>query len=69
MVGRYYDERVGYFATSFDDYGTEEHSKVRRAFINRYRLEKKYPLEAVSEPVTPIMFYLSREVPDRGGRT
>lgn len=65
MVGRYYDERVGYFATPFDDYGTEEHSKVRRAFINRYRLEKKYPLEAISEPVQPIVFYLSREVPDR----
>jgi hypothetical protein len=65
MVGRYYDERVGYFATSFDDYGTEEHSKIRRAFINRYRLEKKYPLEALSEPVKPIVFYLSREVPDR----
>jgi uncharacterized protein DUF4953/uncharacterized protein DUF5117/uncharacterized protein DUF5118 len=65
MVGRYYDERVGYFATPFDDYGTLEHSKVRRAFINRYRLEKKYPLEAVSEPITPIVFYLSREVPDQ----
>jgi hypothetical protein len=65
MVGRYYDERVGYFATPFDDYGTSEHSKVRRAFINRYRLEKKFPLEAVSEPITPIVFYLSREVPDQ----
>ena len=65
MLGRYEDERVGYFSTAFDDYGTNEHSKVRRAFINRYRLEKKDPQAEVSEPVTPIVFYLSPEVPDR----
>jgi hypothetical protein len=65
MLGRYEDERVGYFSTPFDDYGTDEHSKVRRAFINRYRLEKKDPQAAVSEPVTPIVFYLSHEVPDK----
>jgi Met-zincin/Domain of unknown function (DUF5117)/Domain of unknown function (DUF5118) len=65
MTGRYYDERVGYFATPFDDYGTKEHSKVRRAFINRYRLEKKDPAATVSEVVKPIVFYLSHEVPDK----
>jgi uncharacterized protein DUF4953/uncharacterized protein DUF5117/uncharacterized protein DUF5118 len=65
MVGRYEDERVGYFSTPFDDYGTDEHGKVRRAFINRYRLEKKDPKAAVSDPVTPIVFYLSQEVPDK----
>ena len=65
MLGRYEDERVGYFSTPFDDYGTNEHGKVRRAFINRYRLEKKDPNAEVSEPVTPIVFYLSHEVPDK----
>ncbi|HTS53927.1 MAG TPA: zinc-dependent metalloprotease [Burkholderiales bacterium] len=65
MVGRYEDERVGYFSTPFDDYGTDEHGKVRRAFINRYRLEKKDQKAAVSDPVTPIVFYLSPEVPDK----
>ena len=65
MRGRYYDERVGYFATPFDDYGTEEHGRVRRAFIQRYRLEKKDPRSEMSEPVKPITFYLSREVPDK----
>jgi hypothetical protein len=62
---RYWDERVGYFATYFDDYGSASHGKVQRGFINRYRLEKKDPSAAVSEPVKPIVFYLSREVPDR----
>lgn len=65
MRGRYEDERVGYFSTPFDDYGTNEHGKVRRAFINRYRLEKKDPSAAVSDPVQPIVFYLSHEVPDK----
>jgi hypothetical protein len=65
MLGRYEDERVGYFSTPFDDYGTNEHGKVRRAFINRYRLEKKDRNAEVSEPVTPIVFYLSHEVPDK----
>jgi len=65
MLGRYEDERVGYFSTSFDDYGTNEHGKVRRAFINRYRLVRKNPNAELSEPVTPIVFYLSHEVPDK----
>jgi hypothetical protein len=65
MRGRYYDERIGYYATPFDDYGTHEHGRVRRAFINRYRLEKKDPGAEVSEPVKPIVFYISREVPEK----
>jgi hypothetical protein len=65
MQGRYYDERVGYYATPFDDYGTAEHGRVRRAFINRYRLEKKDPNAEVSEAVKPIVFYISREVPEK----
>ena len=65
MHGRYWDERVGYFAVSFDDYGTDEHGKVSRGFIQRYRLEKNDPSAEVSEPVKPIVFYLTSEVPDK----
>ena len=65
MQGRYADDRVGYFTESFSDYGTRTPGAVRRAYIQRYRLEKKDPLAEISEPVKPIMFYLSREVPDR----
>jgi Met-zincin/Domain of unknown function (DUF5117)/Domain of unknown function (DUF5118) len=64
MQGRYWDERVGYFGVTFDDYGTEEHGKVTRAYIQRFRLEKKEINAAVSEPVKPIVFYLSPEVPE-----
>ena len=65
MRGRYADERVGYFTVPFDDYGTDAHGKVSRGFIQRYRLEKKDPKAEVSDPVKPIVFYLSHEVPDK----
>ena len=65
MPGRYADDRVGYFTVPFDDYGTGEYGSVRRAYIQRYRLEKKDPAAEISEPVKPIVFYLSREVPDQ----
>ncbi|HZP88043.1 MAG TPA: zinc-dependent metalloprotease [Burkholderiales bacterium] len=65
MKPRYWDERIGYFATYFDDYGSNYHGKIKRGFINRYRLEKKDPEAALSEPVSPIVFYLSWEVPDK----
>jgi len=65
MRGRYADDRVGYFTVPFDDYGTGEYGRVRRAYIQRYRLEKKDPSAEVSEPVKPIVFYMSREVPDQ----
>jgi len=65
MVGRYSDPRVGYFDVSFDDYGTDEHRAVTRGYITRYRLEKRDPTAKVSEPIKPIVFYISTEVPDR----
>jgi len=65
MRGRYADDRVGYFSVPFEDYGTGEHGSVRRAYIQRYRLEKKDPSADLSEPVKPIIFYLSWEVPDQ----
>jgi len=63
MTGRCEDPRVGYFAVPFNDYATGEHRAVPRAFIMRYRLEKKDPSAAVSEPVKPIVFYLTDEIP------
>jgi hypothetical protein len=65
MRGRYFDPRVGYFTEEYDDYGGGKPWKVTREFITRFRLEKKDPGAAVSEPVKPITFYLSREVPEK----
>jgi hypothetical protein len=64
--GRYADPRVGYFTTYFEDYsGERDPDMVPRELITRFRLEKKDPNAEVSEPVTPIIFYISREVPER----
>ena len=63
MVARCEDERIGYFSIPFNDYSSNEHRVLRRAAITRYRLEKKNPDAAVSEPIKPIVFYLSPEIP------
>jgi hypothetical protein len=65
MNPRYADDRIGYFSVPFDDYGTNDHGKVRRAFVQRYRLEKKDPDAELSDPVKPIVFYISNEVPEK----
>ncbi|MBM3762933.1 MAG: DUF5117 domain-containing protein [Acidobacteria bacterium] len=64
MMGRFSDPRVGYFVQPFEEYANEENRVEQKGFITRFRLEKKNPNAAVSEPVKPIVFYVSREVPD-----
>lgn len=63
MRPRLHDPRVGYFATQFEDYGAGDRPVQTTRLIVRYRLEKKDPAAALSEPVQPIVFYLAREVP------
>ncbi len=63
MKPRRYDDRVGFFQVSFEDYGSPKQEVERVSYINRWRLEKKDPKAAVSEPRKPIVFYIGREVP------
>lgn len=65
MMGRYFDPRVGYFTEGFADYASGENRVKDREFVARYRLEKKDPTAAVSDPVKPIVYYISREVPEQ----
>lgn len=65
MAPRYRDDRIGFFGTSFTTYGRAEQKAVNLTYIDRFRLEKKNPTAAVSDPVKPITFYISREVPDK----
>lgn len=65
MAGRYFDPRVGYFTEGFEDYASGEHRVKDREFATRYRLEKKDPTAAISDPVKPIVYYVSREVPEQ----
>jgi hypothetical protein len=63
MMPRVFDERVGYFSVQQVDYGRDEHRAQRRRYISRWRLEKKDPAAAVSEPVKPIVFYVDPATP------
>ncbi len=66
MTPRYADPRVGYFGLAYEDYsGQQEPDVIERELITRFRLEKQDPSQRLSEPVQPIVFYVSREVPDR----
>ena len=63
MQPRLFDERVGYFSTSMLDYSKDEHRAPRVRYIDRWRLEKKDPAAAVSEPVKPIVYYIDAATP------
>jgi hypothetical protein len=63
MMPRLHDPRVGFNSTSVIDYGRTEHRAVTRRFIRRFRLEKRDPGAAVSEPVTPIVFWIDPATP------
>ena len=63
MMQRYFDERVGYVTQALTDYGTDQHRSVAKRYIQRYRLEKKDPAAAVSDPIKPITFYIDPATP------
>jgi hypothetical protein len=65
MQPRLFDERVGYFSTGTIDYGQDEHKSAERRFITRYRLEKKDPNAAMSEPVKPIVYWIDPATPTK----
>src|SRR6266568_2022477 len=61
---RAHDPRVGYFGQSFLDFSRDYKDSLNQRYIARWRLEKKDPTAVVSEPVTPITFYLDRAIPE-----
>jgi hypothetical protein len=63
MMPRLFDERVGYFSVATMDYGRTEQKATERRFITRWRLEKKDPSAAMSEPVKPIVYWIDSATP------
>ena len=63
MQPRLFDERVGYFSVRQIDYSQEEHRSPNRRFITRWRLEKQDPEADVSDPVTPITYWIDPATP------
>lgn len=63
MPVRRADERVGYFVTEYRDLAADYSKDTRTRVIERWRLEKKDPAAASSEPKQPIVAYLDRNIP------
>ncbi|MFC1766608.1 zinc-dependent metalloprotease [Planctomycetota bacterium] len=59
------DTRVGYFTTSFSDYGKFEDAETRVRFINRWNLKKRESSLELSPPAEPIKFYIEHTTPVR----
>jgi hypothetical protein len=58
------DLRVGFISSSFQDFSQAYDRPLTRYLVNRWRLQKKDPSAALSEPVKPIVFYLDRAIPE-----
>ncbi len=65
MAVRLADPRVGHFTTAYTDLSSDIKFTNRVHMINRWRLEKKDPNAAMSEPVKPITFWLDKNIPVR----
>lgn len=63
MRPRLFDARVGYFSSAALDYTRDEYKAERIRYIDRWRLEKKDPAAAVSDPVKPIVYYIDPSTP------
>lgn len=61
---REYDPRSGFFAMQYMDFATPVDQPIHKRYIVHWRLEKKDPSAAVSEPVKPIVYYVDRAVPE-----
>lgn len=59
------DQRIGYFLTSYDDYGKYEGDTTSIRYINRWHLEKRDPDLKLSPPKKAIKFYIEHTTPVR----
>jgi hypothetical protein len=64
MRPRLHDRRVGLGSVTTIDYSRPEHEATTRRYVRKYRLEKKDPNAAVSDPVKPIVFWIDPATPD-----
>jgi hypothetical protein len=65
MPARAADPRIGHFTESFTDLGGDAKANPRTHYVTRWRLEKKDPAAALSEPVKPIVFWMDKNIPAR----
>ncbi|MFM8920179.1 MAG: zinc-dependent metalloprotease [Limnohabitans sp.] len=63
MAPRLADERVGFFTVARTDLTSDAKIKSKTHYLKRWRLEKKDPNLAVSEPKEPIVYWLDKNIP------
>ncbi len=63
MMPRLADKRLSFNEVRQTDFGSTEHHSVTRAYITRWRLEKKFEDSALSNPVRPIVYYVDPATP------
>jgi len=63
MQPRLVDDRVGYFLEAYKDMSRDGKDDYWVRYIDRWKLEKKDPTAALSEPKEPIVFYVENTVP------
>lgn len=71
MQPRFFDPRVGYFATSSIDFDANPQGVKRIAYATRWKLEpkpedvEKYKKGELVEPIKPIVFYIDPATPKK----
>lgn len=71
MKKRFYDPRVGYFASSYLEYGDDQQQVDRNTYIHRWRLEPRpedlenWENGELIEPKKPIVFYIDPATPKK----
>ncbi|MBU3024568.1 MULTISPECIES: zinc-dependent metalloprotease [Zobellia] len=71
MKRRYFDERVGWFASSQTDYGLDVQESKTVKFLDRWRLEvkeedlEKFKRGELVEPKKQIVYYVDRATPKK----
>ncbi len=61
---RRYDPRSGVMGMQFIDYASPFRELARKEYSSRFRLVKKDPAAAVSEPVKPVVYYVDASTPE-----
>ena len=64
FMPRLSDDRIGYFTTIYQDYTNTLKETPYVRYINKWNLQKKYPEQAISEPIKPIVYWLENTIPE-----
>jgi len=65
MHGRVADDRIGHFVNTTYDYSDDVTPTTSHHVIQRWRLEKQDPSQALSEPKQPIVYWLDANIPEK----